>query len=231
MENKFQTSFIPQKPLTQTFSQPPRTTNFFTLVSTIIFITVLALCGGVFGYQKYLQNQNAGFADQLRKITAEFQPSFLAEMTRLDNRLVSTKTLLSNHLAVSTFFDFLSKNTLKNVRFSSFSYVSDGTKITVSMKGQANGFAAVALQSMAFGTADNLKVLRNPTIGDLNLDASGNVSFGFATYIQPNSMLYRSALVPAPVVPTPTITPGTTTASTTKSQTASTTTSTTTKKR
>lgn len=218
MENKFQTSFIPKKPLTQGFSRPARTTNFFSLITTVIFVTVLALCGGVWGYQNYLKTQNQKAVEEIQAITAQFQPSLLAELMRLDNRLTTTKTLLANHLAVSTFFDFLGKHTLKNVRFASFSYTVADSRISVAMKGQAVGFAAVALQAQAFNTQEVLQYFKSPTISDFGLDSSGNVSFGFGTFIQPNAMLYRNVVTPlaVPSVPAATVVTGTTTASTTQ---------------
>jgi hypothetical protein len=185
METKFQTSFIPKQPVTDTARPRTSAASLVFLVSFILFMASLAAAGAVFIYgQVITKNINDGKVTLQRNKNA-FDPTTISELTRLNDRINATYGLLKNHKSVSTFFQVLSNTTLKTVRFTDFTYSSVGDKITVSMNGQAFNYETVALQSKAFTDPALKNVFKSPLFGDLTLDALGNVSFGFSTSIDP----------------------------------------------
>jgi hypothetical protein len=195
MEGKFQTSFIPKAGLTPNgVGRPVHTTNFFTLIATVVFITSIALGLAVFGYKYYLDKNNTKLKSGLQTELAKFEPSLVAELSRLDNRIESTKDLLNNHIALSSFFSFLSEKTLKTVRFTNFRYAIDtaSNKITVTMDGQAQSFSAVALQADQFSDTENQHVIQEPLFSGLTLDEKGNIKFTFTGKVNPSELLYRN---------------------------------------
>ncbi|MBA3550906.1 hypothetical protein H0W32_01715 [Patescibacteria group bacterium] len=209
MDPKFQTTFIPKKPLIQTTNnRSPRTINFFTLISLIVFITTAILAAGVWGYQKYLTKNIITLETTLNTELEKFEPALVADLGRLDTRLKSAKSLLNQHIALSSLFDFLSKVTLPSVRFSSFRYAINGQKITLNMTGQARSFSAVALQASELQQEKNLNYIQNPLFSNLNLDEAGNVKFDFTGTVDSNKILYRNYInnveVPATIVATST---------------------------
>ncbi|MDQ3076956.1 MAG: hypothetical protein M3Q63_02825 [bacterium] len=209
MDPKFQTTFIPKKPLIQTTNnRPPHTINFFTLISLIIFITTVILAVGVWGYQKYLTKNITTLETTLNTELEKFEPSLVADLGRLDTRLKSAKSLLNQHIALSSLFDFLSKVTLPTVRFSSFRYAINGQKITLTMSGQARSFSSVALQASELQQEKNLNYIQNPLFSNLNLDEAGNVNFDFTGTVDSSKILYRNYInnveVPSTVVATST---------------------------
>jgi hypothetical protein len=141
--------------------------------------------------------EDPGLKDKAREA---FDPELINKIVRLDNRINTAKKLLEDHIAVSYFFDLLEKTTLKTVRFKDFSieYLSKD-KITVSMKGQAQGFVAVALQSDKF-SSDSL--FKNTIIGDIALEPAGTVSFSVISSVDPSVLSYVSNMNPV-VIPTP----------------------------
>lgn len=228
MEGNFQqTSFIPKKPLIDNVPKPTRHGSFFSLVSIVIFLTVLALGAGLFAYKIFLNRSIDTTKTNLKAEIAKFDPSLMSELTRLDLRIESVRQLLDQHISLSAFLNFLSTATLKNVRFSSFSYVAGASGPAVVMTGQAKGFEAVALQSAEFAKPENARYIRNPMISSPSLDSEGNVSFSFKANINQNAFLYKTTLIEGqtPLLPTPPVV-ASTTASTTKKATASTTSST-----
>ncbi len=193
MDPKFQTSFIPKKPIAQSAGiKAPHTTNFFSLITIIIFVTVLAIAGAVWGYKSYLESSNAKLKTQLSASLKQFEPSLIAELSRLDSRIESTKTLLNQHIALSSFFDFLARVTIPSIRFSSFKYTLGAQKVVITMSGQAKSFAAVALQSGEMLKPQNLNYIRNPLFSNLNVDLNGNVLFDFSGSVDLSQISYRT---------------------------------------
>ena len=189
MDTGLQSSFIPKRPITPTAANAKVTVSFFTIIALVLFFVALAGSIGVFFYERYL-TQNIASADaDLVRAQGAFDPNAIKTMIRLDSRLTSAKSLLTSHIALSPLFDILGKSTLKrSVRFKTLDVsVGDG-KVSLTMKGQATGFTAIALQSDSFGKD---KRLQSPLLSDLALDQTGAVSFTFTATIDPSTLAYK----------------------------------------
>jgi len=192
MDPRFQTSFIPKKPIVSTPGRAASPINLFSLLTTIIFIVAVALSGGVFFYKQLTAKQIAQSKADFERAKSAFEPDIVNQIVRLDTRIETGKKLLSSHLAVTPLFEYLSTITLKNVRFKDFNFVYLAKdKIQVSMKGQAQSYASVALQSDLLNAQKNLK---NTLIGDLALETSGLVAFTVSTVIDPTIFMYEKTL-------------------------------------
>lgn len=183
METKFQASFIPKQPVTEAVHHRTSAASLFFLVSFILFMASLASAGAVFIYGQIITRNMTEGEKQLTLNKNAFDPNTIKEITRLNDRMLSADILLKQHKSVSTLFQVLSNTTLRNVRFTEFTYAAADDKINLSMRGQAFNYETVALQAKAF-TDPNLKnVFRSPIFSDLTLDSQGNVSFGFITSV------------------------------------------------
>jgi hypothetical protein len=195
MESHFQTSFIPKKPVMATSpSRSKAPINLFSLIATIFFIAALALSGGVFFYKGLIIKQIEENKAALEAAKTAYDPEAIQELIRLDSRLEAGKNLLNSHVAVTPLFNFLSSVTLKSIRFKDFTFTylaSD--KIQVAMKGQAQNYTSIALQSDLFNEQKNLK---NTSFGDLALDPSGSITFSVSTTIDPGLTSYASTIQP-----------------------------------
>lgn len=192
MDPQLQRSFIPKKPMTATAQRAPSSINLFSLLATVIFIIALALSGGVFFYHNLLQKQIDSDKTSLDRAKGEFEPDLINQIVRLDSRIEISKKLLASHIAVTPFFNFLSSVTLKSVRFKdfNFSYLAPD-KIIVSMKGQAQSYASVALQSDILNAQP--KYLKNTLLADMALEPAGTVSFSVTTTVDPSLLSYASS--------------------------------------
>ncbi len=185
METKFQTSFIPKQPVTDAPKHHTSAASLVFLVSFILFMASLAAAGAVFIYSQIINKNIKDGNEQLLVNKNAFDPNTIKEITRLNDRINSTYTLLKNHKGISTLFQVLSNTTLKSVQFNDFAYSSTGEKITLAMKGKAFNYETVALQSKSFTDPALKNVFKSPIFGDLNLDALGNVGFSFSASIDP----------------------------------------------
>ncbi|HEU0080688.1 MAG TPA: hypothetical protein VFQ72_01515 [Candidatus Paceibacterota bacterium] len=183
MDPRFQSSFIPKKPITAATARPSSSISLFVLLATIVFTIAIAAAGGVYFYQGYLQKQIDSAAASLDRAKAAFEPETINRIVRLDTRIETAKKLLSSHVYVTPLFDFLSSVTLKSVRFKDFSFgYLAPDKIGVSMKGQAASYSAVALQSDILNAQ---KRLSGTLLTDMALEAQGTVAFNLTTNIDP----------------------------------------------
>ncbi len=199
METKFQTSFIPKKPiLAQTsVAHSGPGINLFTMFSVLVFILSLAGAGFVLVYQNYLNKTQAEYQQTLQANENQFNPTLIATLQRASDKINTANTLLSDHLAVSKVLNIIAALTAQNVTFSSLSYTAPatpGSPALISMRGTANSFSDIAFQSDVFGSAidygTNVKIV-TPILSNLGLAQNGGVTFTFTAGINPSDILYN----------------------------------------
>lgn len=204
MEPKFQSSFIPKGPLGSSgpgSSGLARRENrsLLSFLGLIIFTLSVVLAIGVFGYKFYLKYHIKNMGTALEEARTSLQPETIDELTRLDNRIISTKELVAAHRILSPLFEFLETSTPKTVRFSDFRYQVVGSQIELFMKGEARGYSVLAFQADIFNKSDYFK---NPVFSDLSLNDKGDVVFSFTATLDPKLLSYsrqlESTQTPAP---------------------------------
>ncbi|KKT86581.1 MAG: hypothetical protein UW86_C0028G0003 [Microgenomates group bacterium GW2011_GWA1_Microgenomates_45_10] len=204
MEPKFQSSFIPKGPISSTIPSAPmgrktQEKSLFSFLVWIIFNLSVVLALGMFGYKFYLKYSIDKMGADLENARATLQPETIRELTRLDNRINSSRELILEHQILSPLFGFLEASTLKTVRFSAFYYSMTGQDLQLSMKGEARGYAALALQADIF---DKSQYFKNAIFSDLSLNAKGDVNFSFEAVVDPSLVSYQKEVerlgIPAP---------------------------------
>lgn len=192
MDEKFQTSFIPKKPVVSSVDTSGSGRSLFMVISIFIFIVILILAGAVFGGKKYLSSQLARDKESFAKTQESFDTVTIDTLVKLDKRIESAKKILKSHVAVLPLFDYFESKTLKNVRFKNMKLsFLEGNAAEITMKGEARNFSAVALQSDVF--AEN-KSFISSMISDIDLSPTGNVIFNFKTQVDPSMVSYGSSL-------------------------------------
>jgi hypothetical protein len=200
MDPRFQTSFIPKKPIVaQIKSSSVSTINLFTLISTVIFITVVALSGGLFFYKGVVAKQIESDKATLDRARGAFEPELIAQITRLDTRIETARKLMDSHISVRPLFEFISSITLQSVRFRDFTFSYPAPdKIQVTMTGQAKNYASVALQSDVLNEQKNFE---DVSISNMSLDGSGTISFAVSAIVNAKLLSYASTLNQSSVTP------------------------------
>jgi len=192
MDPRFQTSFIPKKPIVaQVRSSSPSPVNVFTLIATVLFIGAVALSGGVFFYKTLLAKQIESDKETLARARDAFDPNLIAKIVRLDTRIETARKLLASHISVNPLFEFISSITLQSVRFKDFGFSYAGPdKVQVTMTGEARSYASVALQSDVLNEQDTFQEV---TISDMSLGSSGTISFNVTALVDAKLLSYASS--------------------------------------
>ncbi len=201
MEQQFQTSFIPKKPLAEDRIIKPRSVGVFSFLATIIFIASIVAGGGVYFYEILLTKQVASSADSLKRAQDAFEPTVINDLVALNKRLNSANDILNHHIAVTPIFKTLGDTTLKSIQYTKFDYsIPKGTSnILIKMSGKAPSYQSIAIQADNFGQN---KYLIDPVFSNLNLDDKGSVNFDLTFSVDPSFVSYSSNITKANQNPT-----------------------------
>lgn len=195
MDQNFQTSFIPKKPIIKertTYAEP---VGILLVASLIVLFTVLISTAGFYFYKISLSKNIADMKETLISSKNRLELDKIAEMQILDKRLNASSEILSKHVTVAPIFDALEKVTMKTVRYTRFSYSFSGDKgntVDIKMTGIATGYGAVALQSDLFAANRNFI---EPIFSNLTLDTKGNVMFNLDFSVDPSFVNYKQSLL------------------------------------
>lgn len=195
MDQNFQTSFIPKKPMIKETSVSPRPVSIFLVISLFVLITVLVITGGLFFYKGVVAKSITDAETNLNLAKARFEPSKITELQLLDKRLRAANEVLNNHITITPVFAALEQITMKTIRFTKFSYdlnADASSTLEIKMSGQAIDYRSIALQSDLFTTNKNLL---NPVFSNLTLDNNGNVLFDLNFSVNPAFVNYKQTLL------------------------------------
>ena len=192
MEQNFQTSFIPKKPMIEERVVKTRSIGLLNVLSVFILFTILLVTVGLYFYKGIVTKSITQMENTLNLAKNRFEPAKIAELQVLDRRLRASSEILSKHIAVTPIFEALQAITMKTVRYTKFNYdFGQDKKIIIQMNGMAIGYRSVALQSDLFTKNKNLidPVFSNPT-----LDDKGNVLFDLEFSVDPSFVDYKQTL-------------------------------------
>ncbi|MBI3305658.1 hypothetical protein HYZ82_00815 [Candidatus Nomurabacteria bacterium] len=198
MEQNFQTSFIPKKPVIEQRVTPVRSVSALTIISLFILFAVLLGTGGLYFYKVSLEKSIVQMENDLNLARDRFEPSKITELQTLDKRLRDSTEILSKHTAATPIFQALSDITMQTVRYTKFAYETaegksgEGSKVGIKMSGIAVGYRSVALQSDLFAKNKNFI---SPIFSNLTLDPSGNVQFDLEFSVDPAFVNYKKAFL------------------------------------
>ena len=161
------------------------------LVSIVIFIVAVALAGAVFFYNEYLVSEIENRSIILDKEKGGLDLALIQELSRFDSRTKSAKQILDKHVSLISLFDFLEENTLKGVMFDSFDFDVKKNDLILELKGVADSYATIALQSDIFGKNKNII---DPIFSDLGVNFSGEITFSVSSKIEPRLISYKENL-------------------------------------
>jgi len=194
MDQNFQTSFIPKKPIVEERVVSSQPVGFLMTISLLILFIVLLGTGGLYFYKVITEQNNDSMKTSLSTAQNSFEPSKITELQLLDKRLRVATEVLDNHVAITPIFTMLNAITMHTVRFTKFSYdlgTGSNADVDVKMSGVAVGYRSVALQSDLL--AQNKNII-NPVFSNLNLDATGNVLFDLEFSVNPNFINYKQTV-------------------------------------
>ncbi|TSC77714.1 MAG: Uncharacterized protein G01um101424_337 [Parcubacteria group bacterium Gr01-1014_24] len=195
MEQNFQTSFIPKKPMVQERASATRSVGFLIVISIFILFTILLATVALYFYKGIITKNIMQMEKNLNLAKNRFEPSKITELQVLDKRLKASSEILSKHIAITPVFQALQSLTMKTVRYTKFNYdfgTEKNAKVIIKMSGLAIGYRSIALQSDLFAKNKNLI---DPVFSNLALDDKGNVLFDLEFSVDPSFVDYKVMLL------------------------------------
>lgn len=191
MENSFQTSFIPKKPITTSSSVVRNTSrSFFGIISVIILIVVGISSVGLFFYKSYLVGQKKVSSDSLLKVRDSFEKDTIDELELYDKRVLASKQVLNNHIVLSPLFSLIGNLTIPEVQYTKFDHVTTDKGFFVKISGIASDYRSIALQADALNTSKG-RSFKNVVFSNLTKNKDNRVGFDLEFSVDPALLSYE----------------------------------------
>lgn len=192
MENSFQTSFIPKKPITSNISdkssRPP--TSILTLLAFLILIIIGGASVGLFLYKNYLIKQKEVLSISLQKVRDSFEKDTISELELYDKRVGASRKILNNHLVLSPMFALLGSLTLPSIQYTSLSHTSSSQGFSAKLSGAAVDYKSIALQADVFNSAKG-RFFKDVVFSNLVKDKNNTITFNLEFNVDPALLSYE----------------------------------------
>ena len=193
MENSFQTSFIPKKPVNTSIRPTRPPTSFLTTFAFFVLIVVGLVAGGLFLYKNYLNNQKQVLSDSLQKVRDSFEHDTINELELYDKRASAAHKILAGHIVLSPMFALLGNLTIPSIQYTKFEHSSSNQGFQVKMSGTAIDYKSIALQADVFNSARG-RSFKNVVFSNLVKDKKNNVGFDVQFVVDPSLLSYEKNL-------------------------------------
>lgn len=216
MENSFQTSFIPKRPIaapSAKANRPP--TSIFTILAFLLLILMGAASGGLFLYKNYLIKQKEVLSESLAKVRNTFEQDTIDELELYDKRVAASEKILGSHIVLSPMFTLLGSLTIPSIQYTKFEHQTNASGFVVKMSGVAIDYKSIALQADVFNSAKG-RYFKNVVFSNLAKDKTNNITFDLEFNVDPALLSYEKNMAleqiqakteSAPPVQQPEVTP------------------------
>jgi hypothetical protein len=196
MDNSFQTSFIPKKPIVSEVGHKTRqSVSLFSLIAIIIIIIVILSSVGLFLYKSYLTKEKDLLSSSLSKISDSFDVETIKELKLYDSRMTSSKQILSSHIALSPLFKRIEELTIPQIQYTKFEHKTDTAGFSVNMSGVARDYSSIALQADVFNN-DKKNHFKNIIFSNLTRTTTSNrVNFDVEFTVDPALLSYETSIL------------------------------------
>ena len=194
MENSFQTSFIPKKPIVANTAAATssNTTSISMVVSVFILVVMLAAAGGLYFYKNYsLVKEKEKLSSNLFQIRDSFDKDTIAELEMYDKRTATAKEVLSSHIVLSPLFEKINELTLSTIQFTKFDHKTTNNSFSVRMSGIARDYKSIALQADVFNTSKG-NAFKDVIFSNLTKDKNNFVTFDVEFSVDPSLLSYTN---------------------------------------
>jgi hypothetical protein len=192
MENSFQTSFIPKKPVTTEVvsSSSGSSVSLFKVITILLLIVMSIASGGLFLYKNYLINQKAVLSDSLSKARDSFEQGTIDELSLFDKRTKAAKQILSGHIVLSPMFALLGSITIPQIQYTKFEHQTTDKGFSVKISGVASNYKSIALQADMFNSSKG-RSFRNVVFSNLTKQDNNYVGFDLGFDVDPSLLSYE----------------------------------------
>ena len=193
MDNSFQTSFIPKKPVDDVIKRDHKL-DLFTLISVLILVLVVLASAGLYVYKVYLTKQKEALLVSLKESQSSFEQETIAKLESFDKRTSAVKDILSKHKVLTPLFDTLGEITISNIQYTKFIHEEEEGSLNVEIEGIAKDYTSIAQQSEIFNGTKG-RFFKDVVFSDLTKSETGNtIQFKLKFSVDPNLLSYEKSL-------------------------------------
>ncbi len=186
-------TFVPHE------SSKKRSSSFGSVLFVLsigVFVVVLAISGFSYILRKSITSQIASYQESLIKAKERFNQGVpVHTIDEFDKRLRAGRDILAKHKSFTGLLGLVERITLKNVQFTSFSYMESDSnrKNVVRLVGRAPDYKTIAEQSEQFSLDEEARrYITEVVFSNLELDKKGTglITFEVSMVVDPEFLLY-----------------------------------------
>jgi hypothetical protein len=207
MENSFQTSFIPKKPIDSSASSK-EPVSLFLIISIFLLVVSAAASAGLYFYKIYLVKQRDSSSASLSSIRDSFEKSTIDDLDLFNKKTDIANKILNNHIVFSPMFNLLGDITIPAIQYTKFEQENVNGTFYVKMEGLAKDYKSIAIQADIFN-GERGQYFKNVIFSNLTKDKTNNISFNLEFDVDPillsyikNSSLSKVTDSNNPIIPT-----------------------------
>lgn len=191
MDNSFQTSFIPKKPILSNGSNlsPRSTTSISMVISSFILVIMIASTFGLYLYRVYLEKNKENLSAALFEARNKFDQNTITELESFDKRTSAAKQVLSGHIVLTPLFELMNELTLSSIQYTKFEHSFADNVFSVKMSGIARDYKSIAVQADVFNTSKG-SMLKDVIFSNLTKDKNNSVTFDLEFSVDPSLLSY-----------------------------------------
>lgn len=190
MENSFQTSFIPKKPIVTETVSSGSSVSLFNVITILLLVVMGIASGGLFLYKNYLINQKEVLSSSLIKVRDSFEKNTIDELDLFDKRTKAAKQILSSHIVLSPMFALLGSITIPQIQYTKFEHQTTDKGFSVKISGVARDYKSIALEADMFNSG-NGRSFRNVVFSNLTKQINNYVGFDLTFDVDPALLSYE----------------------------------------
>jgi hypothetical protein len=202
MENTFQTSFIPKKPLVTSEdigARPHPRVSILLFLSILLLASMLLSSAVLYVYKSSLIARVASLQESVTLAKESFEPQSIAELQLFDKRMNAAGQILASHTVLSPVFASLADLTIPQVQFTKLAIEPgiNGKNFVMRMSGLARDYKSIALQAQVFNGAKG-KYFKDVAFSNLVLQNGkqnkGYVGFDISFSVDPALVSYDKTI-------------------------------------
>ncbi len=208
METKFQTSFIPRRPIPTAPGGPAPAarhsnrsgSSLFMTLSTVIFVLSILSIGGAYLWKQYLVSAQEQYKHDLTVREQQFNIELIRQLKAESTKIGLAQQLIRSHTAASKLLSILSGFTAENVRFTTLDFVSPSDQSSgyqISLSGYGKDLSTVAFQAKVLNKMGDYHLtttVRNPIVANPTFNQNGTISFNLTASVDASALAYQSAV-------------------------------------
>ncbi len=196
MENTFQTSFIPKKPIVPNSQTGRRSLpiGMFPVFATILLVLTILASIGFFLYKNFLIKQKNDLSESLILIKDSFDEGVIKDLEFFEKRIIATKDVLGSHYVLSPMFILLGELTIPSIQYKEFSHSTDDTGFSVSINGVSRDYMSIALQADVFNETKG-QYFKNVVFSNLVKNEDNEITFDLNFNVDPSILSFEKNIL------------------------------------